>query len=250
MFQALVGETIWDLRRRILLERAAHTLRNTEYPITEIAFEAGYATHEAFIRAFRAAFGVTPTDFRKRLSYDGQIPALNGVHFGALKSFELSFVPSQGIEMNVEIREIQPRKALCISHKGPYFMIGATFGEFFQWAGPKGIPVEQGVGFYYDDPNSTPPEDLRSDAGAFVDGEVEIDNPKVHWVQASGGKYAVYTHIGSYEHLGNSWGEFMGKWFPSSGYEFREAVPFELYIDDCQKVPVEKLRTELWVAIK
>ncbi|HWD40880.1 MAG TPA: AraC family transcriptional regulator, partial [Fimbriimonas sp.] len=25
VFQALVGETIWDLRRRILLERAAHT---------------------------------------------------------------------------------------------------------------------------------------------------------------------------------------------------------------------------------
>src|SRR5579872_2798166 len=57
VFQTLLGETVGDLVRRLRLKRAAMRLRITEVPITELAFESGYATHEAFIRAFRAAFG-------------------------------------------------------------------------------------------------------------------------------------------------------------------------------------------------
>jgi AraC family transcriptional regulator len=60
VFQALMGETVGDIVRRLRLERAAIRLRTSDTPITELAFEAGYATHEAFIRAFRAAFGCTP----------------------------------------------------------------------------------------------------------------------------------------------------------------------------------------------
>src|SRR5580698_8818879 len=59
VFQALLGETVGEMVRRLRLERAGRRLAATKIPITELAFEAGYSTHEAFIRAFRAAFACT-----------------------------------------------------------------------------------------------------------------------------------------------------------------------------------------------
>jgi AraC family transcriptional regulator len=252
VFQALLGETVGDLHRRLRLERAAFRLRTTEQPITEVALDAGYATHEAFIRAFRQAFGATPSRFRNKFSYLGELPTPNGVHFVLNEGFRLNFAPSQGaLNMNVEIREMQPAKVLCMSHSGPYFMIGTTFTAFAQWIQSHGVKTGPFLGLYYDDPNSTSPEDLRSDAGALVDPDFTTDDPTVHIVDIPGGTYAVYTHVGPFDGLGHSWGEFMGKWFPSSGYEFAGAgAPFELYVDDMETTPIEKLRTELWVGVK
>ena len=56
IFRGLVGETLADHIRRLRLEKAAQRLKSTERPVTDIAFEAGYAAHEAFTRAFRARF--------------------------------------------------------------------------------------------------------------------------------------------------------------------------------------------------
>jgi AraC family transcriptional regulator len=77
---AVAGETPTRLRRRILLERAAHRLATSRDGVLEIAFEAGYSSNEAFTRAFRRAYGVGPSAWRAapgRIRLD----APNGVHF-------------------------------------------------------------------------------------------------------------------------------------------------------------------------
>lgn len=67
-------------RRRILLERAAFRMLTTDAALLGIAVDAGYGSHEAFTRAFRRAFGVTPAQWRRQ---PGQIriAAANDVHF-------------------------------------------------------------------------------------------------------------------------------------------------------------------------
>ena len=52
IFRGMVGESVMEHVRRLRLERAAHRLKFSDEPITRIAFEAGYETHEAFTRAF------------------------------------------------------------------------------------------------------------------------------------------------------------------------------------------------------
>src|SRR5262249_2123895 len=54
VFRGMVGETALELTRRLRMERAAWSLVHTERAVTQIAFDAGYETHEAFTRAFRA----------------------------------------------------------------------------------------------------------------------------------------------------------------------------------------------------
>jgi AraC-like DNA-binding protein len=61
---AASGEAPGRLRRRILLERAAFRLLEGELGILEVAIEAGYASHEAFTRAFRRAYGDAPSAWR------------------------------------------------------------------------------------------------------------------------------------------------------------------------------------------
>jgi AraC-like DNA-binding protein len=77
---ATAGETPARFRRRVLLERAAYQLVTSDASVLQIALEAGYASNEAFTRAFRRAYGVAPATWRsapRRM----QIESPNGVHF-------------------------------------------------------------------------------------------------------------------------------------------------------------------------
>lgn len=71
-----LGEAPAEFRRRLLLERAAYELTRGSQ-VLEAALGAGYSSAEAFTRAFRRAFGVSPS----RFCGDFRLPAPNGVHF-------------------------------------------------------------------------------------------------------------------------------------------------------------------------
>jgi uncharacterized damage-inducible protein DinB len=77
---AIAGEPPATLRRRVLLERAAYRLDTTELPVLDVAVEAGYASHEAFTRAFTRAYGVVPKEWRRHPT-PVRLPAPNDVHF-------------------------------------------------------------------------------------------------------------------------------------------------------------------------
>ncbi len=81
LFQALVDETPAAMRRRLLLERAAWQLGSTARPITDIAFEANYGSLEAFTRAFRKAFRISPSLYRRTGCARIHLPAENDFHF-------------------------------------------------------------------------------------------------------------------------------------------------------------------------
>jgi AraC family transcriptional regulator len=77
---AIAGEPPATLRRRVLLERAAYRLDTTDRSLLDVAVEAGYASHEAFTRAFARAYGVSPKDWRRHPTAV-RLPAPNDVHF-------------------------------------------------------------------------------------------------------------------------------------------------------------------------
>lgn len=81
---AAAGEPPGALRRRILLERAAHRVVGSEWTVLDVAVEAGYGSHEAFTRAFTRAYGVSPTALRRRpkpAPRELDLPTTGGVHF-------------------------------------------------------------------------------------------------------------------------------------------------------------------------
>jgi AraC family transcriptional regulator len=81
LFQALLEENPGNMRRRLLLERAAWRLARTHQPVTEIAFDANYGSLEAFTRAFRKAFGLSPSLYRRSGISRIHLPGPNHYHF-------------------------------------------------------------------------------------------------------------------------------------------------------------------------
>jgi len=81
LFRALLEESPGAMRRRFLLERAAWRLGRTRTAVTEIALEAGYGSLEAFTRAFRKAFRLSPSLYRRMGATYFHLPALNSFHF-------------------------------------------------------------------------------------------------------------------------------------------------------------------------
>ena len=66
VFSAVVGATPHQYLLRLRLARAAKLLTDHDIPVTEVAFDCGFADLSNFARTFRRAAGVSPREFRKR----------------------------------------------------------------------------------------------------------------------------------------------------------------------------------------
>src|ERR1041385_7493454 len=81
LFRTLVEETPAAMRRRLLLERAAYHLGHTAMSVTEVALDANYNSLEAFTRAFRRAFRISPSIYRRMRDQHFHLPTFNKIHF-------------------------------------------------------------------------------------------------------------------------------------------------------------------------
>jgi len=61
------GTDYAGLMRRVLLEQACAMLRQADWPITDVAYELGYADAAHFTRAFRTWVGEAPLAWRRRM---------------------------------------------------------------------------------------------------------------------------------------------------------------------------------------
>lgn len=244
MFSAHTGETLHKYVRRLRLERAVARLAYSSTPIVHVALEAGFETHEAFSRAFRKAYNMSPTDFRQKASQ------------GDPFFFYRSEPPTQprpigDINMKVRIENIETKPIVFLRHVGPYPQIGSKFQDLHGWAGPKGIlgPHTQVLGIYHDNPEVTPEDKLRSDAALTVQGTVEVDGA-VQSGEITGGEYAIATHHGPYTALPESYRWLYGEWLCQSGRLPADSPCFERYVNDPTKTPEEDLVVEIYIKLK
>jgi len=83
LFRPVIDETPAAMRRRLLLERSAYQLARTGMPVTEVALDAGFGSLEAFSRASRRAFHISPSLYRRMRDPHFHLPASNKIHFFA-----------------------------------------------------------------------------------------------------------------------------------------------------------------------
>jgi AraC family transcriptional regulator len=83
VFRTVIDETPGAMRRRLLLERAAYQLAHMGTSVTDVALDANYGSLEAFTRAFRKAFRISPSRYRRMRDPHFHLPASNRIHFCA-----------------------------------------------------------------------------------------------------------------------------------------------------------------------
>lgn len=261
VFRGLIGETPLELHRRLRLERAAGALCATQDAITAIAFAAGYETHEAFTRAFRQAYGASPSVFREHALRDANachgpataLAARCGLHVnqGAIDLTSLTLFNPGATQMNVLIETQPARRLATVRHVGPYPEIAQAFHRLGGLAASAGLYAHAEPGMlalYHDDPETTPASELRSDAALVVSADAKLP-PELGEASLPAGRYAKTTHRGSYAGLGDTWARLMGEWLPKSGYRLGDSPSYEIYVNDPRSTPAEELQTDLYIPL-
>lgn len=250
IFRGMVGESLKEHIRRLRLERAAIRLKHTNKSVLEIALEAGYETHEAFSRAFRAVSGCSPTRFRSSNSVLLK-PDPSGIHYrgdGAIGDIKLAI---GGEPMDVEIKSLESMRVAFVRHVGAYNEAGAAWEKLCTRLGAEGMlgAGTKFVGVCHDDPEVTAPEKIRYDACVTVDDNFEAE-AEIGVQTIGGGEYAVATHIGPYDKLGHTYAKLYGQWLPQSGREPRSQPCLEFYWNDPESTDPEHLLTDIYAPLE
>lgn len=236
IFRGITGEPLMEHVRRLRLERAAQRLKSTDRPVTDIAFEAGYETHEAFTRAFRTMFGDSPTGYRdSRASLARQAEG---------PSAELSGEkPNKAIEVRVE--NIPAMRVAFVRHIGKFSDVGATWSTLMGWVGMRGLfgPHTRAIGIIHDDPDITAPDKLRYDAAVTIVSEIAAEG-SVGIQEIPACEYAIARHRGPYDDISATYARMCGDWLASSGRELASAPALEFYLNSPLTAKPEDLLTD------
>lgn len=218
-FGTVTGHSIMRYVRRRRLTEAARSLSNGASDILSVALDAGYASHEAFTRAFRDQFGVTPEAIR-----------------------------AQGDLSNIELVEPLKMTETLLTHLDPprcvngrRLLIGGL-GERYTCETSAAIPsqwqrFQPHLGHVPGQVHNTTYGVCcnTDDAGNFdyICG-VEIHEATrlpAEWrrVQIPEHRYAVFSHRDHISTIRSVWNTIWNTWLPASGYQVAEAADFERY---------------------
>jgi AraC family transcriptional regulator len=227
-------------------------LKYGDMPVTDIAFEAGYETHEAFTRAFKTAHGMSPSVYRSRTGNFPPLEAITRVHYREGKDID-DFEPVEpgGESMEVKIEKLKPMRVAFVRHVGPYKECGTAWDKLCARLGKQGRlgPDTKYIGLCYDDPDVTPPEKIRYDACATVDGDFEASGD-IGVTTIGGGEFAVTTHLGPYENLSDTYAELMGRQIPRLGRECRHSPSLEFYLTGPENSDAEDYVTDVYAPLE
>lgn len=259
LFQGLTGETLAARVRRRRLEVAAGRLLTTpDATALAIALDVGFNSAEAFSRAFRAYFGMTPTAWRRggfRAWAERHCVALRKIRQADRKAYQevmdafrqdrelwpTGQVPrpragkTKGDPMDVSIKALPDTRVAYLRHVGPYggSGIAAAWQRFAAWCGGAGLmqPRRQMYGVCLDDPTITPPDKCRYDCAVEVEADF-VPGGEVGIETVAGGRYACARFTGVSAEVRDAWNRLVVDWLPKSRYQPDDRPALEIYERD------------------
>ena len=152
--------------------------------------------------------------------------------------------------MQVEYRDMPAWRVAAARHQGPYHQIAEAFARMGQVAAAAGLQDAPGtmLAIYHDDPAVTPVAELRSDA-ALALAEGTAVPPGLSELHLPAGRYAVTTHVGPYQGLGEVWAALRQQVAATGGHPSQNAASYEIYRTTPETAPAAKLSTELYLPV-
>lgn len=241
-FSAYTGVGVFRYVQLMRLRRASFRLLSRRRDrILDIALDARFESPEAFARAFKRAFGQTPSAFRRNPQW----------HDWHSRFAFLNFARSS--TMDVKIVDFPETRIAALEHLGPAGHINESVRVFIDWRMQTGLsPVQtcRTFGIPYSNPDTTPPEEFRFDVCGEVDSPVP-DNPQgVRNKIIPSGRCAVVRHSGSTDRIDETIYPLYRDWLPRSGEELRDFPLFFHYFSVYPETPQEEWETDVYLPLK
>lgn len=241
-FTHSTGVTVGRYLHLARLRRASYRLAFRPLDrISDIAHDTGFAHAESFSRAFRAAFGQTPREFRARPDWQAWVALFRIV------------APRRIQSMQVRIETVQSVLVAVLEHRGPPALVNAAVQKFIEWRRESGLsPVDtrQTYAIAYDDPRTTPPDAYRLDLCGAVDAPVPQNRFGVVTKTIPGGRCAVVRHEGSLDDLSAGIGHLCRVWLPDSGEQARDFPVYFRYLNLRRDTPEHELLTDIHLPLR
>jgi AraC family transcriptional regulator len=238
-FGMVTGHSIMRYVRGRRLTEAARSLSNGAPDILAVALEAGYGSHEAFTRAFRDQFGLTPEMLRAQ---------------GHLNSIELlePIKMAENFIANLEPPRFEKCKPLLVGGLGERYKCETSAGIPAQWQRfvpyLGNIPGQIGHAAYGVRCNFDEAGNLEYICGVEVS---DFSRLPADWsrVRIPEQRYAVFAHRDHISAIRRTWNTIWNKWLPESGHEPADAPDFERYGADFDSMTGTG-SVEIWIPIK
>lgn len=223
VFRGMVGESVHQHVRRLRLEWGANLLRMYGWTTDAIARESGFESREAFARAFKLAFGVSPDRFRRERRDEWKLPGPAGVHF--TESGEPpEFTPIADGSRAMEVRLIE-RPAFRVAFQryvGPERSAHRVWYTFLPLATACGLIGSRPtfLGFGYDDDELTPTDRYRYDAAIVLPSDSTFRGfGPIGVREFPASREVQHDLMGTFDDLDAAWNALTFQWLPQSDFE-------------------------------
>jgi AraC family transcriptional regulator len=238
VFGATTGLSVMRYLRLRRLSQAAQLLVAGAPDILGVALGAGYGSHEAFTRAFRAQFGRTPEAVRAQATL-------------ADLALVEPFIMDQSLIVELEPPRFETGHTLLIAGLGDRFTFETSQGIPLLWQRLVPylghIPGQIGWVTYGVSCNPDSAGAFDHVAGVEVAGFDELP-PELTRLRLPERRYAVFTHRGHVSRIRATTYTIWNKWLPESGRKLAKAPDFERY-DDRFDPRTATGEVEIWLPI-
>ncbi|VWB14004.1 AraC family transcriptional regulator [Burkholderia lata] len=239
LFSMNTGWPVMRYVRSRRLTRAARALAQGAPDILHVALDAGYGSHEAFTRAFRDLFGMTPEDVRARRTLDG-LSLVEPLRMKELKIIDV--VPSRFETAGKRLIAGMSDRYTFETNEG----IPALWQAFIPYIGT--LPGQVDCVTYGVCCNPDADGSFEYIAGVEVTSRDRLTAP-LRYVELEPQRYAVFEHVGHISTLYQTIYSIWNGWLPTSGFKAVDAPEFERYSADYDPVTGAGV-LEIWLPVE
>lgn len=230
LFKAAVGESVGCYIAKRRLADAAAALLHTKTRILDIALDHGYESSEAFSRAFREVYHISPYEYRKNQKeyYIGSQKELDPRMLTHISS-RLTIEPEIVFLKEIKVAGIRGTTTLKDSKLPKLWNQFHKLRPSIPHTVPGGRSLcicETGQTVYTESGDAIYTEMIGTEVASF-----EAVPKSLAIKTTAPGKYAVFTHRGSLESLEETYKYIWGIWLLGSKEELDCREDFELYTE-------------------
>lgn len=228
-FKALTGETLKTYIRSRRLSNSLQKLLNRDLRIIEIALDAGFESQEAYTRAFKKAFSMTPGEFR----------AIGEKHLFLRKvQFDEEYLSHINTSLSLTPEIIELKERIFIGAKTTYYGVESDknnvaeklpgLWEDFLLRLEEISNTIPGASYGIISETEGASDELNYHAATEVTNAYNIPEG-LEVIELPAQKYAKFAHKGEVKKLDMTVNYIYSTWLAASDYSYANAADMEVY---------------------